>query len=127
MPEPSWPGIASERSTRSPTSPTSAEPSVAAVEYEGENQVVTVRGEVDAYSAPQLRACLDEVTAAAQGPVVVDVSNVGFIDSTGVGVLVASVKRLRSEGRTLVLRQPTRQMTKLLEMTGLRELVTVDS
>jgi anti-sigma B factor antagonist len=99
---------------------------VAAIESEGGDKVVTVRGEVDTYSAPQLRACLDEVVRSGQRRIVVDVSDVRFIDSSGVGVLVASIKRLRPDGRTLVLRQPTRQMTKVLEMTGLRELVAVD-
>ncbi|MDQ4097130.1 MAG: STAS domain-containing protein [Actinomycetota bacterium] len=99
---------------------------MAAIQAEGGDKVVTVRGEVDAYSAPQLRACLEEVAGSGQRRIVVDVSAMRFIDSSGVGVLVASIKRLRPDGRTLVLRRPTRQMTKILEITGLRDLVAVD-
>ena len=102
------------------------EPSIASVESEGSDKVVKVQGEVDAYSAHQLRACLDEVADTPQRRIVVDVKDVGFIDSSGVGVLVASVKRLRQDGRALVVRGPTRQITKLLEITGLRQLVVVD-
>ncbi len=126
MTEQSWPSDASERVRGTPTSPTSPELSVATIERQGDDRVVTVRGEVDAYSAPQLHACLEEVTGSSQRRVVIDVRDVAFIDSSGVGVLVAAVKRLREDGRRLVVRGPTRQMTKLLEMTGLRELVTVD-
>ncbi len=125
MTDTSWPNNASERVSRTPTSPW-PEPSVATIESEGDDTVVTVHGEVDAYSAPQLHACLDEVTGSSRGRVVIDVKDVAFIDSSGVGVIVAAVKRLREDGRRLVLRRPTRQMAKLLEMTGLREFVTVD-
>ena len=121
MTEPSWRSFASEAG---PTSPDV--PSVAAVESEGSEQVVTVRGEVDVCTAPQLRACLKQITDSPQQRVVVDVGDLLFIDSSGIAVLAAAVKRLRPDGRDLVVRRPTRQMTKLLDMTGMRELVTVD-
>lgn len=98
---------------------------VVAIQAEDGEKVVPVRGEVDAYSAPQLRECLQEVVESSQRRVVVDVKDMAFIDSNGLGVLVASVKRLRRQGRSLTLRQPSRQTTKLLEITGLRKLVTV--
>ena len=103
-----------------------ASAAVAAIEAEGGEKVVTVRGEVDAYSAPQLRACLQELAESGQRHIVVDVKDMVFIDSNGIGVLVASAKRLRPEGRSLAIRQPSAQTTKLLEITGLRELVAVD-
>lgn len=98
---------------------------VAAISAEDGEKVVTVRGEVDAYSAPQLRDCLLELVETSQPRIVVDVKDMAFIDSNGLGVLVASVKRLRPEGRSLAIRQPSRQTAKLLEITGLRKLVTV--
>jgi anti-sigma B factor antagonist len=100
--------------------------SIAAIEGDTGHKVVTVRGEVDAYSAPQLRACLQELVESGQETVVVDVKDMAFIDSNGLGVLVASVKRLRPQGRSLAIRQPSRQTAKLLEITGLRKLVKVD-
>lgn len=121
MTEGPWPSCASEAA---PTSPDV--PSVAAVESEGSERVVTVWGEVDICTAPQLRACLDEVTDSPQPRVVVDVGDVQFIDSSGIAVLAAAVKRLRPAGRHLVVRRPSRHMTKLLDMTGMRNLVTVD-
>jgi anti-sigma B factor antagonist len=99
---------------------------VAAVECQGTERVVTVWGEVDVFTAPQLRACVEEVTDSSQPRVVVDVGGVQFIDSSGIGVLAAALKRLRPAGRDLVVRRPTPQMSKLLEMTGLRDMVTVD-
>ena len=116
MTEQSWPYLAQPPD----------EPSIASIESEDGAKVVKVQGEVDAYSAHQLRACLDEVAETPQQRIVVDVNDVGFIDSSGVGVLVASVKRLRQDGRALVVRRPTRQISKLLEITGLRHLVLVD-
>jgi anti-sigma B factor antagonist len=120
MTRPSWQSFASE------AGPTSRDrPSVAAVESEGTERVVIVRGEVDVSTAPQLRACLEEVTDSSQPRVVVDVGDVQFIDSSGIAVLAAALKRLRPAGRDLVVRRPTPQMTKLLDMTGMGALVTV--
>lgn len=99
---------------------------IAAIEGDTGHQVVTVRGEVDAYSAPQLRACLLKMLESGQETVVVDVKDMAFIDSDGLGVLVASIKRLRPQGRSLAIRRPSRQTAKLLEITGLRKLVSVD-
>jgi anti-sigma B factor antagonist len=120
MTEPSWQTCASEAA---PTSPDV--PPVAVVESEGSERVVTVSGEVDLCTAPQLRACLQQVTDSTQRRVVVDVGGLEFIDSSGIAVLAAAIKRLRPAGRHLVVRRPTRQMAKLLEMTGMRNLVTV--
>ncbi|MGH9278524.1 MAG: STAS domain-containing protein [Acidimicrobiales bacterium] len=99
---------------------------IAAIEGRVGEKVVRVRGEVDAYSAHQLRDCLDELVASSQRTIVVNVKDMAFIDSNGLGVLVASVKRLRPQGRSLAIRQPSRQTVKLLEITGLQQMVTVD-
>ena len=50
--------------------------------------VVTVAGEVDVYTAAQLRSVLDEEIGAGHARLVVDLDEVSFLDSTGLGVLV---------------------------------------
>lgn len=87
--------------------------------------VVRVQGEVDLATAPEL----DEVLAAidaSDGPVVVDLSEVSFLDSSGLSVLVRSHQHLRSsggEGLRLVVTRPATQ--RVLDATGLSEVFEV--
>ncbi len=81
--------------------------------------VLVVRGEVDLSSAPQLRQRLLGLATAGPTTVVVDLTDVSFIDSTGLGVLVSALKRLRAEGGDLRLVVNRPQIAKVLEITGL--------
>jgi anti-sigma B factor antagonist len=87
---------------------------------------VTVRGEVDVYTAPQLRQRLYAVVADGVSNVVLDVAGMTFIDSTGLGVIVGTLKRLREGGGELVLRSPSRSTRKVLDITGLTRIITID-
>jgi len=75
------------------------------VESEGADgaYVVAVSGEVDLYSAPDLLGTLRELADADGQKLVVDVSATSFIDSTGLGVLIAATKMLRLKGGDLYL------------------------
>jgi anti-sigma B factor antagonist len=89
--------------------------------------VVHVRGDLDCYAAPRLRAVLSEVEAAADGPrrIVLDVGQTNFMDSTGLGVLVGGVRRLRLGGGDMVLRSPSPSTRRLLEITGVTKLFEI--
>jgi anti-sigma B factor antagonist len=81
--------------------------------------VLAVRGEIDVYSAPRLREKLVELVSEGHRQIVADLEAVDFLDSTGLGVLVGGLKRLRShEGDlTIVCSQP--RILKVFEITGL--------
>jgi anti-sigma B factor antagonist len=82
--------------------------------------IVTVSGELDLYTAPELR---DAVLAAAEdrtGTVIIDLEAVPFMDSSGLGVIVGCLKHLREAGGDLALVSPPGSPpTKLLSLTGL--------
>ena len=90
----------------------------------GNRAVVTVHGEVDLSTSPQLRDCLAGLIEQ-QPSIVVDLDDVGFIDSTGIGVLVGGVKRARSNGGELALVCNQRRILKVLEITGLTQVFSV--
>lgn len=88
--------------------------------------VVRVRGEVDLYTAPKLREHLDEAVQGQSPTVVVDLGQLDFIDSTGLGVLVGALKQARTAGGDVTLRNPSRSTHKILEIAGLTELFVVE-
>lgn len=84
--------------------------------------VVDVRGEVELHSAPQLREELHRV-CTGDACVVVDLSGVSFIDSTGLGVLIGGLKRARENG-SLSLVCPQSRVRRVFEITGLTQVFT---
>ena len=90
------------------------------VETGGPLPVVRVMGELDSATAPVLRRALTEVIAENPGRrIVVDLAHMGFIDSTGLGVLVGALKRTRDQGGGVEETSPTSMTTKVLDITGM--------
>ncbi|MDA8267603.1 MAG: STAS domain-containing protein [Actinomycetota bacterium] len=87
--------------------------------------VLAAAGEIDVYTAPRLREQLLQLAHAGHATVVVDLTEVSFIDSTGLGVLVSGLKRFREAGGDLRLVVTQPQILKVLEITGLSSVFAV--
>lgn len=87
--------------------------------------VLTVRGEVDIYTAPRLRERLIELVSQGKYKIVVDLEQVEFLDSTGLGVLVGGLKRVRSHDGDLSLVCTQSRILKVFEITGLNKVFTI--
>ncbi len=85
----------------------------------GDRQVLEVGGEVDVYSAPSLRERLAALLSPASPSLVVDLSRIAFIDSTGLGVLVAAQNKAAELGGAVSLVCPQERVLKLFRITGL--------
>jgi anti-sigma B factor antagonist len=81
--------------------------------------VLRLRGEVDVYSAQQLRERVIQLLADGIRHVIADLREVDFLDSTGLGVLVGSLKRLREHDGSLRLVTGEGRIQQLLHLTGL--------
>jgi len=81
--------------------------------------VVQVKGEVDVYTAPELDAELTRLADAQVFDIVVDLSRVDFLDSTGLGVLVKALKKTRENGGSLAVVATADRITKVFRITGL--------
>jgi anti-sigma B factor antagonist len=81
--------------------------------------VICPSGEIDAFSAPQLGTRLLALADEGDADVVVDLSKVTFMDSTGIGVILNALRALTSRGRRLVLVCPTDRILRPFEVTGL--------
>lgn len=82
-------------------------------------------GEVDIYTAPKLREKLVELIDAGNDRVVVDLEGVGFMDSTGLGSLVAGLKRMRERDGELSIVCTREPVLKVLGITGLDRVFSV--
>jgi len=91
----------------------------------GDTAVLHVAGEVDVFTAPQLREALVGALDDGCRDVVVDLQGVDFLDSTGLGVLVAGLKRVRQYGGDLSLVCTREHILKILDVTGLIKVLTV--
>jgi anti-anti-sigma factor len=82
--------------------------------------VVFVSGEIDLATAPVLIAALDQLDANM--PTVVECSEVQFMDSTGLNVLIEQMMRFDAGGGSLAVRNPSASVRHLLDVSGLDEL-----
>jgi anti-sigma B factor antagonist len=112
---------------REPRDGSAREPSgLAVVELDvGPLAGVALRGELEIATAPELTAQLDERIRFSTGPFVVDLSAVDFLDSSGVSCLIRARALLGSEDRALALICPPGNVLRVLELTGVDELVAL--
>jgi len=89
--------------------------------------VVRLSGEVDMYTAPQLKQCLLGLVDDGAAKVVIDLSSVTFIDSTALGVLIGGVRRLHATGGAMALVVTTRPVERVLSITGLDRVFTIQA
>ena len=90
----------------------------------GDGATIVVRGEVDMATAPQLRDTLLAMVEGGASRIALDCRGLDFLDSSGIGVLIAVRKRLGDDG-SLTLEAPPAHVRKVLELTGVSEHVTI--
>ncbi len=92
---------------------------------DGESGVVTVSGEVDMYTAPQLKECMLDLIDGGARRIVIDLSAVTFIDSTALGVLIGGVRRLHGADGAMALVVTSRPVERVLSITGLDRVFSI--
>lgn len=90
----------------------------------GAADMVAVRGEIDMATAPQLRDLLDQLIEAGSRRIVLDCRELAFLDSSGIGVLIAARNRLGDDGE-IVIDSPPAHVRKVLEITGVAAHLSV--
>jgi anti-sigma B factor antagonist len=96
-------------------------------ELENGVRTISVRGELDLSTAPDLEGPLDEALNSGEGSLLIDLSRCEFIDSTGIALIVRAWQRLDSgeNGRALVICSQNDQVRRVLEITGLELSIPV--
>lgn len=87
--------------------------------------VVAVEGEIDLFTAPELKAALSDALESGRTRIVVDLTGTTFLDSTALGVLIGAVKRLRSRDGALTIVNTDPNIAKTFEITGLDQIFVI--
>ena len=89
--------------------------------------VVTVRlhGEVDVLNVDRVRVCLVEALESRPATIVVDLAELSFIDSTGLGAIIFGFQRARDQGVEFQLAHPSRGVRQILVLSGVLEVITL--
>jgi len=89
--------------------------------------VLGLKGEVDVYTAPKLKSSLIDLVDEGSYDIVVDLSDVDFIDSSGLGVLVGGLKRVKSHEGSISLVCSQENILKIFRITGLNKVFPIYS
>ncbi len=98
--------------------------SLDAREAEGRT-VLEVGGEIDVYTAPKLRDAISDLVADGKYHLIVDMEKVDFLDSTGLGVLVGGLKKVRAHDGSMELICTQERLLKIFRITGLAKVFTI--
>ncbi|WP_204498717.1 anti-sigma factor antagonist [Aquibacillus albus] len=89
--------------------------------------LVLLTGEVDAYTAPKLKENLLPLTKKEGTLIEVNLENVSYMDSTGLGVFISALKSTKANNSQLKLMNLEDRILRLFEITGLDSIITIDS
>jgi anti-sigma B factor antagonist len=90
-----------------------------------DRHVVAVRGEIDLFTAPELKVAIVGAIDAGRTRIVVDLSETTFLDSTALGVLVGALKRLRTRDGVMTIVNRDANIAKTFEITGLDQIFVI--
>ncbi|MBC7231192.1 MAG: STAS domain-containing protein [Actinobacteria bacterium] len=96
-----------------------------AVESVGGRSLIALSGEVDVYSAYKLRDTIKDLVEEGHYHIVVDLEKVAFLDSTGLGVLVGGLKRVRNHGGELGIICSQEKILRVFRITGLTKVFPI--
>lgn len=87
--------------------------------------VLDIEGEVDVYTSPQLKQEIVKIAETGVKHLVINLSKVEYLDSTGLGVLIGGLKRLRESDGNLILVGPNMRILRIFEITGLDKIFDI--
>jgi anti-sigma B factor antagonist len=90
-----------------------------------EATIIAVSGEIDVYTAPKLREKLVSLVDSGNYHLIVDMEGVEFLDSTGLGVLVGGLKRVRAHDGWIDLVSTQGRILRIFRITGLNKVFSI--
>lgn len=95
------------------------------VDFEGSTLIFRLVGELDEHSAEFVKRKLDATLASKDySAVVLDLSRLSFMDSTGIGVIIGRYKIVKKQGKSIYVKNPSPTVDKIFKMSGLYEIIS---
>ena len=95
---------------------------------EGDRLLVRISGEIDHHSAVSVRTEIDSKISSLRPRItVLELSNIDFMDSSGLGLIMGRYQRMRAIGGELVLREPNERILKIFKLAGLEKIVVIEA
>lgn len=87
---------------------------------------VFIKGEIDIYTTPILKGELELIDLSNGLIIELDLSNVTFMDSSGLGLLLGFYKKINKENTSLILINPSAKVTRMFNITGLSQFIDIE-
>lgn len=94
---------------------------------DNQEEILLLNGEVDVYTALKLKETLIPIVEMPNASVIIDLTNVNYIDSTGVGIFIGALKAADKSNSRLKLTGANARVKRLFEITGLDEVIDIAS
>lgn len=92
----------------------------------GDRVLITVSGEIDLYTSPELRTAILHAVETAEGEVAVELGGVRYMDSSGVATLVEGLRSAHQHDKLFKLVGPSPQVAKVLHLTRLDSVFEIE-
>jgi anti-sigma B factor antagonist len=96
------------------------------VKNDGLQCYIKLRGEIDIYTAPDFKKSLYEAIDKYDKDVIVDMQDLSYIDSTGLGILVGALRHIKENNCNMIIRNPRSTVRKLFKITGLDKVFIME-
>ncbi|HHT65608.1 MAG: STAS domain-containing protein [Caldicoprobacterales bacterium] len=87
---------------------------------------ISLAGEIDIYNAPELKNNLLKLVEQNKGDIQIDCSDLKYIDSTGLGVLISALRRVKDYNGTIMIKNLQPYIYKIFTITGLDKVFTIE-
>lgn len=91
---------------------------------DGNRVTAAISGDIDHHSARELRVALDDVISRSRPELLVmDLENVGFMDSSGIGLILGRLSSIRAVGGELLIKNARREIAEVIKISGLTNVL----
>ncbi|MEO1814818.1 MAG: STAS domain-containing protein [Acetobacterium sp.] len=91
----------------------------------GKTNMVSIRGEIDIYSIEKFRETIEEKIKTQAPEIILDCSELSYMDSTGMGVLIELRNKTKELGQKIIMMNPRPNIRKLLALTGVDKIIEI--